>query len=94
MIEMLGVLAIIGVLSVGGIMGYSKAMMRYKINKTIDQITYMATNVRTAFIKQKDYHGLVPWAPFLKKMHTYVREIASYVKLNLRILLTGRPKKL
>ena len=34
MIEMLGVLAIIGVLSVGGIAGYSKAMMQYKINKT------------------------------------------------------------
>lgn len=34
MIEMLGVLAIIGVLSVGGIAGYSKAMMKFKINKT------------------------------------------------------------
>ena len=31
MIEMLGVLAIIGVLSVGGIFGYSKAMMTWKI---------------------------------------------------------------
>ena len=38
MIEMLGVLAIIGVLSVGGIAGYSKAMMKYRINKTIEQI--------------------------------------------------------
>ena len=36
MIEMLGVLAIIGVLSVGGIAGYSKAMYRFKMNKTID----------------------------------------------------------
>ena len=33
MIEMLGVLAIIGVLSVGGIAGYSKAMEKYKMNK-------------------------------------------------------------
>ena len=33
MVEMLGVLAIIGVLSVGGIAGYSKAMMKYKLNK-------------------------------------------------------------
>ena len=33
MVEMLGVLAIIWVLSVGGIAGYSKAMMKYKINK-------------------------------------------------------------
>ena len=35
MIEMLGVLAIIGVLSVGGIAGYSKAMTKYRINKAI-----------------------------------------------------------
>ena len=32
MIEMLGVLAIVGVLSVGGIAGYSKAMGKYKTN--------------------------------------------------------------
>ena len=38
MIEMLGVLAIIGVLSVGGIAGYSKAMTQYKINKTTSYI--------------------------------------------------------
>ena len=34
MIEMLGVLAIVGVLSVGGISGYSKAMSKYKIDCT------------------------------------------------------------
>ena len=33
MVEMLGVLAIVGVLSVGAIAGYSKAMMKYKMNK-------------------------------------------------------------
>ena len=36
MIEMLGVLAIIGVLSVGGIAGYSKAMEKFKITKAIE----------------------------------------------------------
>ena len=39
MIEMLGVLAIIGVLSIGGIAGYSKAMFKYRFNKTMDMIT-------------------------------------------------------
>ena len=58
MIEMLGVLAIIGVLSVGGIAGYSKAMHRYRVNKTIDQITYMAGAIRTFFAPQKSYSGL------------------------------------
>ena len=58
MIEMLGVLAIIGVLSVGGIAGYSKAMMQFKINKTIEQITMIAHNVRTVFINELTYDGL------------------------------------
>ena len=38
MVEMLGVLAIIGVLSVGAIAGYSKAMMKYKLNKQTEQV--------------------------------------------------------
>ena len=58
MIEMLGVLAIIGVLSVGGIAGYSKAMHRYRINKTIEQITLIAGNIRSFFAPQRNYKGL------------------------------------
>ena len=38
MVEMLGVLAIIGVLSVGAISGYSKAMLKYKLNKQAEQL--------------------------------------------------------
>ena len=40
MIEMLGVLAIIGVLSVGGIAGYSKDMNKFKTNKVADNAYY------------------------------------------------------
>ena len=58
MIEMLGVLAIIGVLSVGGIAGYSKAMMKFKINKTIEQITTVSQNVKAFFASQKNFDGL------------------------------------
>ena len=58
MIEMLGVLAIIGVLSVGGIAGYSKAMMKFKINKTIDQISQIVANTRTLYARQKNYGNL------------------------------------
>lgn len=47
MIEMLGVLAIIGVLSVGGIAGYSKAMEKYKIIKSVDYLTQIVTNIQT-----------------------------------------------
>ena len=38
MVEMLGVLAIIGVLSVGAMNGYSKAMFKYKLNKHAEQM--------------------------------------------------------
>ena len=53
MIEMLGVLAIIGVLSVGGIAGYSKAMEKWKINKTIEQIEEITQNILTLYANQK-----------------------------------------
>ena len=52
MIEMLGVLAIVGVLSVGGIAGYTKAMWQYKINKDIEIITQIVTNTQTLFASQ------------------------------------------
>ena len=46
MIEMLGVLAIIGVLSVGGIAGYSKAMKRYQANKVVGEIIQVLANLK------------------------------------------------
>ena len=58
MIEMLGVLAIIGVLSVGGIAGYSQAMSKFKVSKTTDQVQTMVTNIRTLFAGQRSYDGL------------------------------------
>ena len=45
MVEMLGVLAIIGVLSVGAISGYSKAMMKYKLNKQAEQLNTLTAAV-------------------------------------------------
>lgn len=58
MIEMLGVLAIIGVLSVGGIAGYSKAMNKFKTNKVADNVAMIVTNIRTLYAQQQDYNGL------------------------------------
>ena len=58
MVEMLGVLAIIGVLSIGGVAGYSKAMAKYKINKTMDQVSLLITAVRTAYGASVSYKGL------------------------------------
>ena len=58
MIEMLGVLAIIGVLSVGGIAGYSKAMNKFKTNKVADNVSMIVANVKTLYAQQKTYEDL------------------------------------
>ena len=58
MIEMLGVLAIIGVLSVGGIAGYSKAMTKFKTNQVADNVSMMVANIKTLYAQQKSYNGL------------------------------------
>ncbi|MCM1324436.1 MAG: hypothetical protein NC218_09935 [Acetobacter sp.] len=52
MIEMLGVLAIVGMLSVGGIAGYSKAMMKYKLNKLTEEYIQFFNDI---LIYQKDF---------------------------------------
>ena len=72
MIEMLGVLAIIGVLSVGGIAGYSKAMTKWKINKAIEEYTMMIT-------------GLMEYTESLSKNYSeeskYLADFVSQAKL-------------
>jgi len=47
MVEMLGVLAIIGVLSVGGIAGYTVAMNRYRANQILDMASKTAVIAQT-----------------------------------------------
>ena len=45
MVEMLGVLAIIGVLSVGGVYGYGVAMKKHKANEALHKASMLATTV-------------------------------------------------
>jgi type II secretory pathway pseudopilin PulG len=54
MVEMLGVLAIIGVLSVGGIAGYSKAMYKQKMNKSVDIVSKVLMGVNEWSAKNID----------------------------------------
>ena len=62
MVEMLGVLAIFGVLSIGGIMGYSYGMDRYRANQTVNEI-----NLRTIDLisqgQQSQELSLLEWEP-------------------------------
>ena len=68
MIEMLGVLAIVGVLSVGGIAGYSKAMEKFKIDKALDEYSFLIygllehiNDIRNLTQDNTKAIGLVTW---------------------------------
>ena len=86
MIEMLGVLAIIGVLSVGGLAGYSKAMKAYRIDKALSDVTMMVTNIKMAYQSQRDYSGisarLALNAKMLPKSVTATQETSGNVILS------------
>ncbi len=48
MVEMLGVLAIIGVLSIGAIAGYTMAMNRYRANEILDMASKLSVAAQSA----------------------------------------------
>lgn len=58
MIEMLGVLAIVGVLSVGALAGYSMAMTNYEANKTADEIRSDLIGIMELFSDRNNYDEL------------------------------------
>ena len=61
MVEMLGVLAIIGVLSVGGIAGYTMAMNRYRANEVVDYANKYAVIAYSGWMTAKMMNnGTVP----------------------------------
>jgi len=55
---MLGVLAIVGVLSVAGIAGYSKAMEKYKIEKAREEMYNISANLMMLYHNESNYAGL------------------------------------
>ena len=67
MVEMLGVLAIIGVLSVGAMNGYAKAMEKYKLNRYVntyvhffnDLLTYRDQLISHDSVKQTQLNELI-----------------------------------
>ena len=88
MVEMLGVLAIVGVLSVGAIAGYSKAMMKYRLNKHAESlnllINYALQNFSSFGAKQdrmvhhaETMHklGLIPDGITYRKNSDYLKDI-------------------
>ena len=91
MVEMLGVLAIIGVLSVGAIAGYGKAMFKYKLNKQTEQLNQvigtivrykssLMLNPDPANAEQLSDFQLVP---LLKKLGEIPKEMYNTIENNI-----------
>ena len=71
MVEMLGVLAIIGVLSIGAIAGYQKAMTKYKLNKQTQQLDTIMSIMTQYKQEWKVFNGsatFVALVPYYAKM--------------------------
>ena len=68
MVEMLGVLAIVGVLSIGAISGYSKAMMKYKLNKQAEAMNMLLNNAMQLSLPISN-NGDVLYSELLNKLN-------------------------
>ena len=75
MVEMLGVLAIIGVLSVGAISGYSKAMFKYKLNKQSEQLTQVLNSIARLAHSFNNIKENTHLFPYLIKMNEIPQEM-------------------
>lgn len=83
MIEMLGVLAIIGVLSVGAIAGYQKAMMKHKLNKQAGQLTQLIGGA-LQYSKSFEFSSNTNLIPYLIKLNIVPEEmVTSQVNIGL-----------
>ena len=77
MVEMLGVLAIIGVLSVGAIAGYSKAMFKYKLNKQTEQLTQVLNTITRLAHSFNNLTEFTYMIPYLIKMGEVPNEMVK-----------------
>ena len=62
MVEMLGVLAIVGTLSVGGVYGYGVAMKKHKANELLHRASMLASTVSAQIMSGKDPTALDTFA--------------------------------
>ncbi len=85
MVEMLGVLAVIGVLSIGGITGYSYGMDKYRANETINDVNLRAMDLISQ-LTQGATPTLASWAEtgtagYPISLHTDETTTNHYIKV-------------
>ena len=100
MLEMLGVLAIIGLLSVAALAGFTYAMNKHKANETIHDVMLRASNVPMIdeFYTQRtgDYEWMFAGLPdsgqtgSFYTMNTWVSDINGYIY---RVVVSDVPKR-
>ncbi len=59
MVEMLGVLAIIGVLSIGGIQGYTYAMNKYRANNVLNEVNMASHQLATELVTSRNVQKML-----------------------------------
>ena len=59
MVEMLGVLAIIGVLSIGGIQGYTYAMNKYRANNVLNEMNIASLHLATTLLSSRNAQKMI-----------------------------------
>lgn len=78
--------------------GYKKVSVDEILDSSVTIVTsrfHLRRSQRLARrIGYKNIKGLAAACPAIYVPHNYVREICAYIKLNLRILLTGEPSRL
>ena len=78
MVEMLGTLAIIGVLSIGGIMGYSYGMDKYRANETMQAVTLRGIDVLAQFDRTGDAN-LNEWKNERGVFPAHIKNILTFI---------------
>ncbi|MCP4393254.1 MAG: hypothetical protein GY804_03150 [Alphaproteobacteria bacterium] len=58
MLEMLSVLAIVGVISLGAITGYSNAIAKHKANQAVDEIRTAITKIKDLYADKNNFNGI------------------------------------
>lgn len=58
LMEMMGVIAVIGALTIGALNGFQKGMGKLKVKKVKDQIADISTSIRTLYMQHETYEGL------------------------------------
>ena len=92
MVEMLGVLAVIGVLSIGGIAGYTYGMNKYRSNEVLNSVSQMAIVASQQRTLNPD--KAINLSEFRNKtVYPFTTDIADLADTQFAIKFTGIPKQ-